>query len=83
MPAWFESALIRALRTFLQTFLSAYVGGLLDVLGVGGPGVVGVVLAAVGSWSFAEQALAAALVATLTFAQNLIEGITPLAYKRG
>lgn len=68
---YLKSALIRAGRTFAQTFLGIYMTGLTNVDSVVGLGNVDLL----------NSAVAGAIVAVLALAQNLLEANVP--YDRG
>lgn len=72
MPDHFRRAAIRALRTFLQTFLGVF------LVGLSGDSVAQ--FADIGLW---ESATAAGLVAVLSYAQNALEALTSASYDRG
>ena len=63
-------ALIRALRTFVQTALGVYLAGL----------VASPLLRDLGNWALIEAALAAGIVAVLW---NVLEGLGGAKYPRG
>lgn len=68
-------ALIRAGRTFLQTFIGVYLAGLVASANT--------TLADLANLSLLDTALAAGVVAVLTFVQNFLEMSRSVDYNRG
>jgi len=67
------NALIRAVRTFVQTFIGLYLAGLVaspTLVDLANPQLLGV-------------AAAGGIVALLSFVQNVVEEIGPFTYRRG
>lgn len=65
---------IRALRTFAQTTLGVYLAGIV---------ATGTSLSGLANISLLDSAIAAGIVATLAFAQNLLEVGNGVRYNRG
>lgn len=72
---YIKSALIRAGRTFVQTFLGVYVAGLLAMSTA--------TLSDFANLSLLDQAAAAGIVSVLALVQNLLEGRASAGYDRG
>lgn len=68
-----KKAAIRAGRTFAQVFLGVYLTGVSNVDSLVGLGDVDVL----------NSAVTAAIVATLTLLQNMLEGAGDVSYDRG
>jgi len=67
------NALIRAMRTFFQTFIGIYLAGL----------AVDPTLNDLADTKLLASAVAGAIVAVLAFLQNVVEEIVPVNYNRG
>lgn len=70
-----RNAAVRALRTFVQTFIGVFLAGLIA-------GSV-TTLGDLANLTLLDQAAAAGIVAVLTFVQNWLEESREVAYDRG
>lgn len=68
-----KQAAIRAARTFAQTFIGVYIGGL----------VASPILTDLANLNLLSTAAAAGIVGVLAFAQNLLEETRAVSYDRG
>jgi hypothetical protein len=70
-----KAAAIRAARTFAQTFIGVFLAGIIATETTA--------LSSFANLALLDQAIAAGLVAVLSFAQNALEGWGRVEYDRG